>query len=322
MKDGVTKQAGARRIGQTLQRELLRGAPLIALLLLAAYLSLASPYFFTGSNLANVSRQSSITAILAVGQTFVILAAGIDLSIVAIAALSASLAAVLMTQQFTLAGVSIGPVDFWVGVVIALLAGAGGLLARFGVGCDKLPLTAAQPGLIVGDPRELILKPEDISAELTMQGGESRHLRTYSVVMFNPRAFSAAASDDPDILGVIADLAILDGVGAARVRFAAQGGLGTDTIAADVLAQSPDAQVMVVEPVPFEVAGCDLGLAFRVHYVLQGVDVYEHRYRMQLSNALSNIIVSIRATADGSEPSMFLKSSVEIATSQIKRLRP
>jgi len=56
------------------------------------------------SNFINVSRQTSITAILAVGQTFVIIAAGIDLSVGAVAALSASVAAVLMTQQIQIAG--------------------------------------------------------------------------------------------------------------------------------------------------------------------------------------------------------------------------
>jgi ribose transport system permease protein len=112
-----------RRVGQMLQQMVLRGGPLIALILLVAYLSLASPHFFSVSNMVNISRQSSITAILAVGQTFVILAAGIDLSVGAMAALSASVSAVLMTQQFEVAGLTIGPVNFWVGLVIALMVG-------------------------------------------------------------------------------------------------------------------------------------------------------------------------------------------------------
>ncbi|MGH2627859.1 MAG: ABC transporter permease [Anaerolineales bacterium] len=102
---------------------LLRGGPLIALLLLGGYLSLATPHFLTPSNMVNVTRQTAITAILAVGQTFVILAAGIDLSVGAIAALSASVAAVLMTQQITLGGAAIGPVSFPVGVAVAVGVG-------------------------------------------------------------------------------------------------------------------------------------------------------------------------------------------------------
>jgi ribose transport system permease protein len=44
-------------------------------------LSLVSPYFFTLSNVLNLMDQSVITGIVAVGQTFVILIAGIDLSV-------------------------------------------------------------------------------------------------------------------------------------------------------------------------------------------------------------------------------------------------
>ncbi len=115
--------AEPRRLGQILQPLLLRGGPLIALLLLAAYLSLASPHFLSVSNLINVSRQTSITAILAVGQTLVILGAGIDLSVAAMAALSASVSAVVMTQRIEFAGLAIGPVNVWVGLLIGVLVG-------------------------------------------------------------------------------------------------------------------------------------------------------------------------------------------------------
>jgi ribose transport system permease protein len=111
------------RLSQTIRELLLRGGPLIALILLAAYLSFASPHFLTASNFANVTRQSAIMAILAVGQTFVILTAGIDLSVGAVAALSASVAAVIMTQRFEVAGLAIGPVDFSLGLLIALAVG-------------------------------------------------------------------------------------------------------------------------------------------------------------------------------------------------------
>jgi ribose transport system permease protein len=67
-------------------RHLFRGARLelrmLALLvLLALALSLISPYFFTLGNILNLMDQSVITGIVAIGQTFVILIAGIDLSV-------------------------------------------------------------------------------------------------------------------------------------------------------------------------------------------------------------------------------------------------
>ncbi|MCZ7544264.1 MAG: ABC transporter permease [Anaerolineae bacterium] len=101
----------------------IRGGPVIALLLLSAYLTSATPYFLTESNLANVGRRTAVTAIFAIGQTFVILTGGIDLSVGAIGALAASVSAVLMTQQVTLFGVTVGPVDFGVGLLVALAVG-------------------------------------------------------------------------------------------------------------------------------------------------------------------------------------------------------
>ena len=54
------------------------GLALIGEILVFAFLS---PYFFTADNLLNVTLQISITAIIAVGMTFVILTEGIDLSV-------------------------------------------------------------------------------------------------------------------------------------------------------------------------------------------------------------------------------------------------
>lgn len=111
------------RLLQTVRQLLMRGGPFLGLLLLTAYLSFASPHFLTVSNIVNISRQTAITAILAVGQTFVILSAGIDLSVGAVAALAASVSAVMMTQRMEFAGLAIGPVSFWIGLPIALLVG-------------------------------------------------------------------------------------------------------------------------------------------------------------------------------------------------------
>ncbi len=93
---------------------LLRGGPIIALLVLATYLAFVSPHFLTRGNLINVARQVSINVILAVGQTIVITSGGIDLSVGAILALSASFGAVAMTYW---------SLPMWLGVVIALVVG-------------------------------------------------------------------------------------------------------------------------------------------------------------------------------------------------------
>jgi ribose transport system permease protein len=60
----------------------------IGLVLLCAALWILSPHFLTVSNLLNIAEQTSINAIVAVGMTFVILSAGIDLSVGSIVALA------------------------------------------------------------------------------------------------------------------------------------------------------------------------------------------------------------------------------------------
>ena len=113
-----------QRLTRVIRELLSRIGPVIALGFLVTYLAIVSPYFLKVGNLVNITRQSSITAILAVGQTMVILSAGIDLSVGAIAAISGSAAAVLLTQRIEIFGMSIGPVNFVLGLIIALAIGA------------------------------------------------------------------------------------------------------------------------------------------------------------------------------------------------------
>lgn len=60
----------------------------LVLILLAALLNQASPFFMTWDNWRNILDQSALLVIISVGMTFVICTSGIDLSVGAIAALS------------------------------------------------------------------------------------------------------------------------------------------------------------------------------------------------------------------------------------------
>jgi ribose/xylose/arabinose/galactoside ABC-type transport system permease subunit len=102
---------------------LLRGGPIIALLLLVIYFSIASPHFATVNNLKNIGEQNAYLIILAVGQTMVIIGAGIDLSVGAVMAVSASIMAVLATQHFTIMGTTLGPLSAWAAMFIGFLVG-------------------------------------------------------------------------------------------------------------------------------------------------------------------------------------------------------
>ena len=119
----VTRDDQASSRARRLRSLLLQGGPLIALLVLCLFIALSTPFFLTESNMTNVARRTSIIVILAVGQTFVILSSGIDLSVGSTAALAGSVSAVLMTQPVRVGDLVLGPVDFGVGVIAALATG-------------------------------------------------------------------------------------------------------------------------------------------------------------------------------------------------------
>ena len=71
---------------------------IVAVLLLSALLSIASPYFLTTGNLSNILVQASVIALLAGAQTFVILTGGVDLAVGALTALCGAVAGHLMIK--------------------------------------------------------------------------------------------------------------------------------------------------------------------------------------------------------------------------------
>lgn len=73
--------------------------PLIALLLALIVFSTQSPRFFSGTNFSLILQQISYTAVLAIGQTLIILIAGIDLSIGIVMALGGLVMTKLAVQS-------------------------------------------------------------------------------------------------------------------------------------------------------------------------------------------------------------------------------
>jgi ribose transport system permease protein len=98
---------------------------LLGLLLLMWFaLSVSTDSFFTANNFENLLRQASLWAIIAVGQTFVIITGGIDLSVGAVVGLSSTIVALLMK-----AGVPV-----WMSIGITLLSGVAiGSFHAFGI---------------------------------------------------------------------------------------------------------------------------------------------------------------------------------------------
>ncbi|MBU5944308.1 substrate-binding domain-containing protein [Streptomyces sp. PAM3C] len=114
-----------------LRRLLLDNGALTALIALVIAMSALSGDFLTADNLLNVGVQAAVTAILAFGVTFVIVSAGIDLSVGSVAALSATVLAWSATE----AGIPVA-----LAVVLAVVTGiACGLVNGFLVSYGKLP---------------------------------------------------------------------------------------------------------------------------------------------------------------------------------------
>ena len=102
-------------VGANIRTFIARNGALVGLVLLCIVLAFATPAFLTGANLLNVGIQASTIAILAFGETFAIVAAGIDLSVGAVAAFSS------MVVAYT--GASLG-MPAWLTVIVGVLAGA------------------------------------------------------------------------------------------------------------------------------------------------------------------------------------------------------
>nr|WSY54764.1 substrate-binding domain-containing protein [Streptomyces sp. NBC_00886] len=121
---GASGASGIRRL-------LLDNGALTALIVLVIAMSALSGDFLTTDNLLNVGVQAAVTAILAFGVTFVIVSAGIDLSVGSVAALSATVLAWSATQH---------GVPVVLAVILAITTGiAAGLVNGFLIAYGKLP---------------------------------------------------------------------------------------------------------------------------------------------------------------------------------------
>ncbi|MER6529902.1 substrate-binding domain-containing protein [Streptomyces sp. NPDC001508] len=129
--DTLTGKTGASGAPGGLRRLLLDNGALTALIVLVIALSALSGDFLTTDNLLNIGVQAAVTAILAFGVTFVIVSAGIDLSVGSVAALSATVLAWSATRH----GVPVA-----LAVLLAIATGiACGLVNGFLIAYGKLP---------------------------------------------------------------------------------------------------------------------------------------------------------------------------------------
>jgi ribose transport system permease protein len=114
-------------------------APVFTLLALILFFSFASPTFFSVVNFMNILSQISITAIIAVGLTYVILTAEIDLSVAAIAN-AVGITIAYFTLQPDYVNISNVPLPGIIAIVLTLLSAlCFGLVTAFGVTWIGIP---------------------------------------------------------------------------------------------------------------------------------------------------------------------------------------
>jgi ribose transport system permease protein len=144
---------------------------LIALLLLCVYLSFATPQFLNVQNLLNIGRQVSLLGIMAVGMTFVLISAEVDLSVGSIYALAGLITGMLLVGGWPLLPAII--------VGLAIGSGAGlvnGLLSTYG----RLPSFITTLGMlnVVRGAALLITNGQPVTVDPAF-GGNPADLQTF-----------------------------------------------------------------------------------------------------------------------------------------------
>ena len=113
---GLRRAPGAR--GLTMRRY---AGVLVALVLLCAYLSITEDVFLTWGNLTNIAKSNSVVFVLAIGATFVVISAGIDLSTASATAAAGMILGLTMDAGWSIVLALAATVLF--GVLLGLLNG-------------------------------------------------------------------------------------------------------------------------------------------------------------------------------------------------------
>src|SRR4030081_719977 len=106
-------------VGTFLRSQMRNIAPFLTLICLSGFFPAPSPSFATLDNVGNILTQVSVTGIIAVGLTFVILCAEIDLSIASIANVT-GIAVAYFTQQEAYVNIANLPMPGWAAILLAL----------------------------------------------------------------------------------------------------------------------------------------------------------------------------------------------------------
>ncbi len=180
------------------------------------------------------------------------------------------------------------------------------------------PITTPFAG-VREDPQRLTLIQTDLPDGFRKLDNTTLHEGHNAVLFMNPDAVSG--KDDKRVLGVVDEITTYEDDADARDAFENDLLLTEQDIAQNIRenesAGQGDIQVEVYHP---GLLGADLWRAFKASYQLGGTQVHEYRYQFMVSNAIGNVIVTVRANADGGESAPGRKQADAIAQKQIDKL--
>jgi ribose transport system permease protein len=138
----ISDASGARKPKRLVSPEALQKLLAFAsLLLLLGYFSFASPEFMSFDNMINILQATAVNGVLAIASTFVIITAGIDLSVGTLMTFCAVMAGVFLTYW---------GLPMWIGIVAAIVTGAmSGAVSGTLIAKAKIPPFIATLGMML-----------------------------------------------------------------------------------------------------------------------------------------------------------------------------
>jgi len=142
----------------------------------------------------------------------------------------------------------------------------------------------------------------------------------HNAVLFM-NADAVSGDSEKMVLGVVDEITTYENDADARYAFEKDLLLTVQDIAQKIAeSENVDPDSIQVQEYRPQLKGADLLRAFKAKYKLGETVVYEYRYQFMVSNAIGNIIVTVRAEEDGAESEAGRAQADAIAQAQIDKL--
>jgi hypothetical protein len=180
------------------------------------------------------------------------------------------------------------------------------------------PITTPFAG-IREDPQRLTLIQTDLPDGFRKLDNTTLHEGHNAVLFMNADAVSGKS--DQNVLGVVDEITTYEDDADARDAFENDLLLTEQDIAKKI--QESDSTTpgsIKVQAYHPDLTGADLLRGFKASYTLGETPVHEYRYQFMVSNAIGNVIVTVRAEEDGGESESGREQADAIAQNQIDKL--